>query len=104
MKPPTKFELMRRNRENVGLRRLLNDVDALIEADKTLFAPEPAVPTMEIDGVRYRESKPAIYQDCEGCAFMQAQPPCEVVNEAAQAAFGRDCYGGSGVIYIKAEA
>lgn len=109
MPKPTKFDLMRQNRELRELRiadaEFRADVQSTIAADLATLRDtaqliaEPAVPTMEIDGVLYRE-EPEV-SICEDCAF-QHLAGCEAVHETAVSVFGAYC-GPRGVIYIRAE-
>lgn len=110
MKPPTKFELMRAGRARAAARRppvrrdgiggILDDM-YLKHAGKyvpvRVSAPTP-VPTMEVDGVKYREAPETI--GCLGCAFNGPRCTAEL-RDLGQASFGGWC-GTREVIYIKA--
>ena len=97
MNPPTKFQKMR-----IGRTRL--EIAAEREPVTELHEQRPSVPTMEIDGVRYREaSDNDAVTPCFECAFYDAgcherQPHWR----KAEQAFGGDCIERK-VIYIKAE-
>lgn len=92
MNPPTKFALMR-----AGRARLERSISKMAEADE----PAPAVPTMEIDGVRYKEA-PLLgrLNDCTGCAFKHE--PCNQAWQVSKDAFGDNCEARR-VIYIRAD-
>lgn len=89
----SKFDLMRNNREVAACR---------IHYARAVDAAQPvhaAVPTMEIDGVKYREA-PDTGSGCDGCAF---DAGCRAsYRDAADKAFGGRC-SRRGVIYIRAE-
>ena len=93
MDKPTKFALMRKNR-NLREWRI---ADAALVAEQealTMRAPKPAVPTMEIDGVRYREVPEAGVRDedgCYGCAFENDVSLCQSSAAPAIDAFGQGC-------------
>ncbi len=104
MNPPTKFQKMRQNREAYEWRTrdmtpYSNAVKAGVTAERLLAAPltppAPAVPTMEIDGVLYKEA-PDNGQDtdaCVGCAFQNTPGTyqCLEVEKAAIKVFGDEC-------------
>ena len=101
MKPPTKFELMRRGRERAFYQGLdfgwapLSQVPAEPE-------PTTAARFMKIDGARYVEApSPGSPDVCAGCAFAPLSD-CFDQWKTASDLFGGSC-GPRGVIYIKAE-
>ena len=115
MNPPTKFEIMRRNRSMGAYRaamaaessaqvvaKLMSGQRRFNPRDTELFqsapTPAPAVPTMEIDGVRYREEKSV---GCSGCAFV-SQSRCRAIEPATELAFGGPCEKRD-VIYLRAD-
>ena len=121
MNPPTKFEIMRRNRSMGAYRaamaaessaqvvaKLMSGQRRFNPRDTELFqpapTPAPAVPTMEIDGVRYREaSESDAVAPCLECAFYntgchEGKPQWR----KAEQAFGGDCIERS-VIYLRAD-
>ena len=107
MPRPTKFELMRANRDAADWRN--RDRAPSRENVKAWVPPKQlaAVPTMQVDGVRYREVQDN-WSDtgaCAGCAFQNAPDgyQCLKVEPVAIEAFGGDC-AERRVIYIRAEA
>lgn len=97
MKPPTKFENMRRARDRafyLGLR------GHEVEAKDAAPWQQPPVPTMEVDGVKYREVPVLFGNGCKGCAWESVY--CTHRHDVAIEAFGDSC-GPRRVIYIKAE-
>ncbi len=123
MTPPTKFQKMRANRDAYEWRKrdmtpYREAVKAGVTAERLLAAPltppaffarqnmtreqfaeqyeqRPAVPTMEIDGVLYKEA-PDNGQDtdaCVGCAFQNTPGTyqCLEVEKAAIKVFGDEC-------------
>jgi hypothetical protein len=90
---PSKFDLMRWNRELAQTRVAANPIGF------TAPAPAPVVPFMEIDGVKYREKGTTTTNGCIGCAFSGLD--CADANDAAEKAFGGRCWR-RGVIYIRA--
>jgi hypothetical protein len=105
MSKPTKFDLMRANRDLAEwrIRGRAPDTEAIGYGLTGECAA--VVPTMKIDGVKYREA-PGLGADdwhsCAGCAF-EAAPDmvCDSASDAGYAGFGASC-GSRGVIYIKA--
>ena len=96
MKPPTKFELMRRNRKKADARSRDAYYAESSIGSRGLQTLAAAVPAMEIDGVKYREAPET--NGCDGCAF---DAYCSTdIRAIAMAAFGRSC---ASCIYIKAE-
>jgi hypothetical protein len=99
---PTKFEIMRNNRADAANRAWVRGVNAQGFAP---IDPEPAVPTMEIDGVRYREAPEGETTFCFGCAFFSDSNRCLMTHanfRVAEAAFGGNC-SENYRIYIRAE-
>jgi hypothetical protein len=94
---PTKFEIMRNNRADAANRAWVRGVNAQGFAP---INPEPAVPTMEIDGVRYREAPET--QGCRGCAFSENAYACLTAAGKWDHAFDGGC-AARRVIYIRAE-
>lgn len=121
MPKPTKFDLMRAGRDRAQwMRRDLSIFDSLLQmSDKVhitkpqryavtsvkVEAPEPSVPTMEIDGVLYCEApeRGGVYgeDNCHGCAFDNDMDLCNRGSHQARSAFGLSC-GIRRVIYIRA--
>ena len=104
MPRPTKCEIMRERREV----RACNIHYAAALAAESAPAVAPAVPTMEIDGLLYRES-PELPEEqreglgnCYGCAFDNNIDRCVTAGKDSAAAFGGDCRTRP-VIYISAE-
>ncbi len=114
MERPTKFQLMRDNRYVAEARvaeQARASLQRLIADAKAGISPVFVVPTMEIDGVKYRElpewTGNGLRRTCEGCAFDTSPTSCwldsrEGANELARATFGGFC-GTRKVIYIRAE-
>ena len=105
MTPPTKFELMRRNRSMAAYRAAKAaespaQVVSKIAAGeyRAVLPPAPAVPTMKIDGASYREVKA---DGCSGCAFV-TQSRCRAIEPHTELAFGGPCEVRS-VIYVRAD-
>lgn len=117
---PTKFDLMRAGRERLSaIQREPSIFDGLLSESnevrqmqiwkpkrysvETQEAPQPApVPTMQIDGVRYREAPET--DTCKGCAFYNG-PHCAMarsIDSEAGPVFGGNCVDRN-VIYIRAE-
>lgn len=109
MNPPTKFSKMRANREAYEWRKrdmtpYREAVKAGVTAERLLAAPltPPAVPTMEVDGMKYKEA-PDEGASCHGCAFADDPRSCaDFFAPLADKAFGGPC-GRRNVIYIRAE-
>lgn len=89
MPKPTKFDLMRAGRERLSA----------IQREPSIFDGLLPVPTMEIDGVPYREAPET--DTCHGCAFFDSGN-CRSRSSAAVPVFGGDCVDRN-VIYIRAE-
>ncbi len=86
----TKFELMRANRGRV----------LKVPASFPALPETPAVPYMEIDGVKYVEAPEPNDEDrCLGCCWEFS--PCAFITDKAWRVFGADCVSRR-VIYIKA--
>ena len=121
MNPPTKFSKMRANRVK-GARRAFDDaIRAHIAAESPAqvvakigageyrieFPPEPpaapAVPTMEIDGARYKEAPEREAGMCAGCEFKRNARLCDACKLPAAAAFGDGDCNARRVIYIRAD-
>lgn len=114
MTPPTKFELMRRNRSMAAYRAAKAaespaQVVAKIAAGEyrvelpSESPPSPAVPTMEIDGMRYREAPEREAGMCAGCEFKRNARLCDACTLPAAAAFGDGDCNARRVIYIRAD-
>ena len=110
MKPPSKFQLMRQNRESHEWRArdttpYIQAVKAGVTAERLLAASIETV--MELDGVKYREApepKGGLNGDCcRGCAFDNDIDSCDRGSRMGRAAFGISC-GSNRTIYIRAEA
>jgi hypothetical protein len=112
----TKFDLMRAGRERAEfVNRQPTWLDSMLSESGTIRiglpqrytatatkAEEPVMPTMEIDGVRYREeSVPGPTNTCKGCEY-PGHLGCAPAWRAAEAAFGGSCEARR-VIYIRAE-
>lgn len=116
MKPPTKYELMRKNRARrkaradasgwgvSSLRLNRGVIPAPNWPDKTPAEP-PKPPTMTVDGVDYVEAPPHDPMSCAGCAFRNSARRCfwadDAVSAFAKPVFGGDC-SDRNVIYLKA--
>jgi len=111
MPRPTKFEILRANREladwrNRDMTPYTEAVKAGVTAERILAAPlEPAVPTMEIDGERYRMEVAPVAGLCEGCANWTPGKTanCLPWNAKGAQVFGKTCHTLPTHIYVKAE-
>lgn len=101
----TKFELMRLNRKKADARSRNAYRAESPSGGRGLQTLAAAVPTMEIDGVKYREAPADADNTCSGCAGASIDDGsflCDRLLDVAMDMFGVGC-GTRNVIYIKAE-